>query len=262
MGKSIKVKRSGGWKSAGIITAVIGAVSTVAAALIGTAWFPEVVGIKSGEIHVKRTVAYARIEYFRDARKIDSAFQAKTVGLQGSVVRKERSLFDEGLYVRGYYLKPHKSEKMVLQAHTSGITDVTPIIPPIAEFGVEAYDKSQGTSLSYQLNTKDVDYVLVAHHYYNGYQFSEKSGKYESDGGMHIDHLTDEAVLVFDFTALNYKALLKGEPKIWIREKQGEQPRQVPSTYNNGVIASDSIMSPPVGAHVYCDWEWASEDEQ
>ncbi len=247
------------------VSALIGAIGTIFAAtvagLVTTDWFPELLGYRTSEIHVKRTELYARILYFQDRAKGGIPFQKKRVGLDGSQSQREVQLFDEALYIRAYYLRRHKVEKMPLAASSSGIVDVTPIIPSAAEFDTEMYDDSEGAILHYLLDIKDKEYVLIAYHYYNGYQYNKTHNRYESDGGIHIKFPTDEVIVIFDFTALNYssKYLLRSDPKLFIRPAKGEKRRQLPATYVKGVLVSSPILKPPVGAIIHADWEWSSE---
>ncbi len=243
----------------GIIVALIGALSTIAASVFGTEWFPELVGFRSNHIYVNRTILYARILHFRDRERGATPLLRKPLGLVGSQSRHEEDLFDEALYIRAFYLKKHKATAIALGAHSSGIVDVTPIIPSTGNFVTEAYDKSDGRTLDYHLDIKDKEYVLVAHQYYNGYQYNPKKKQYESDGGIHIDHPTDEAILVFDFTGLDYTTIIRGEAKAWIKPPNGEKARQLPATFENGVLTTSPVKNPPVGSQIYCDWEWSTE---
>ena len=245
------------------VSALIGAIGTIFAAtvagLVTTDWFPELLGYRTSEIHVKRTELYARILYFQDRAKGGIPFQKKRVGLDGSQSQREVQLFDEALYIKSYYLRRHKVETMPLGGFSSGIIDVTPIIPSEAGFDTDAYDKSGGHTLPFTLDIKDKEYLLVAYHYYNGYQYNKKFNRYESDGGIHIKFPTDEVIVIFDFSALNYSSLLESDPKLFIRKAKGEEPRQLPANYVKGVLVSSPILNPPVDAIIHADWEWSSE---
>jgi len=245
-----------------LVGALIGALGTVFAAVLGTIvatdWFPQLIGIRSDSIHVERLVLYARILYFKDRSAGESPVITKKVGLKNSTLsRKVNPIFDEGLYMLSYQLLPHNVDILDHQVHTSGIVEATPIVPPTAVFDSDSYEEKDGKVLSYTINIKDKEYVLSAWHLYNAFQ-KNAQGKYESDGGIHIKYHTDEAVVIFDFSALDYATQISSPPVIWTKTEHDEQRELHPSAFNNGILVS-LIKNPEIGTKIICDWAWAIE---
>ena len=247
---------------------------TLALGIAGTAWFGD--WLKSHlfssspantTTSIKRAVVYAKILFFRDRRVGEPYMAQKTLKLIGGEIEKpSEQLYDEAFYLRAYYLHSAHPDRLKFEGHSSGIVDISPILPSSASFETHLYRQSGFQRLSYETEVRDQDYVLVAHHYYNGFQFNEKTSKYESDGGVHFSYAVDEAVIIFDFSALtNGKSdstfRLKGNPNLWIRRSHNEAPSVLESRFVNGVLTSKTIEKVGEGTHVYCDWEWETEKQ-
>lgn len=247
---------------------------TLALGIAGTAWFGD--WFKShfpssssanAPTSIKRAVVYAKILFFRDRRVGEPYMTQKTLNLIGGEIEKpNEKLYDEAFYLRAYYLHSPHPDRLKFEGHSSGVVDVSPILPSSASFETHLYRQSGFQRLPYETEVHDQDYVLVAHHYYNGFQFNEKTSKYESDGGVHFSYAADEAVIIFDFSALTNGASdstfrLKKNPNLWIRRAPNEVPSILESRFVNGVLTSKNIEKISEGTHVYCDWEWDTEKQ-
>ena len=244
-----------------LIAATIGGVFTFMTALLTTDWFPKLLGFKIDEIRLVRRITYARILYFRDRHKGEEPVIEKVIGYKDkeSNIRGKRKLYDEGLYIDAYYLTPHSQSNMGLHAHSSGLVSLTPIIPTKLNFFSEAYRMSKGANIQGTLDIKDRNYVVVAKHYYNGFQYNETKKAYESDGGVHIRHPTDSCTVIFDFSGIDYESLLKSRPVMKFRKISEEPYAEIPSTWTNGVLVAE-VTDLSVGTRIICDWEWTTEN--
>lgn len=220
-------------------------------------------------IHVKREIVYARILYFRDRELDPIPVMTKEVGRRDTIIRRERALFDEGQYIHAFYLHPHQVNTMQLHASSSGVCDVTAIIPGRIDFraGVHGYVSTDGGEMEFfpQLYDEHAneyrEYVLYALNFYNSYQYNESANRYESDGGAHIFYPTDEFQIIFDFSALDFPSHIPRDPKLWLVRSARSEKEPVNAHYENGVLVSEIIRNLDVGADVHCTWEWSSESE-
>lgn len=257
-----------------LLQIVLPPIVTLALGIAGTAWFGDWVkahfsssSSASATASIKRAVVYAKILFFRDRRAGEPYMTQKTLNLIGGEIEKpSEQLYDEAFYLRAYYLHSAHPDRLKFEGHSSGVVDVSPILPSSASFETHLYRQSGFQRLPYETEVRDRDYVLVAHHYYNGFQFNEKTSKYESDGGVHFSYAVDEAVIIFDFSALtNGKSdntfRLKGNPNLWIRRSPNEVPSVLESRFINGILTSTAIEKVAEGTHVYCDWEWETEKQ-
>jgi hypothetical protein len=246
-----------------ILVALISALTTILAtgvtAFITTDWFRDFVGLKSSDIVVRRMVVYARILSFSDKHKNEKPISDREIGLRGTSQRRKTELYDEGLYLHAYYLSPHIPNTMTLKAHSSGLVDLTPVIPQSEDFSKEQYEKTHGAEIECSVDIASKNYVLATYHYYNGFQYNERTKKYESNGGCHINYRTDEVTVVFDFSSLPYEKLIKQDPRLYIKKPGTDSPSQLPSTFKDGILVADIISKPPVSSHIYCDWTWSTE---
>lgn len=147
----------------------------------------------------------------------------------------------------------------MFKAHSTGIVNATPVMPASADFLTEYDEKTNGQGLEYYIDVNDTDLVVPATHYYNGYQYNPEKQRYESEGGVHIDHPTDEATIMFDFSALDQSQAVRGTPELFLKREHHGDPELLPATYQDGILKSGPIKNPPVGAYIYCHWEWHTE---
>jgi len=257
-----------------LLQIVLSSLVTLSLGIAGTAWFGD--WFKSyfsrsssanAAPSIERAVIYAKILFFRDRRVDEPHMIQKSLNLIGGEIEKpSEKLYDEAFYLRAYYLHSPHPDRLKFEGHSSGIIDVSPILPSSASFETHLYRQSGFRRLPYETDVRDRDYVLVAHHYYNGFQFNEKTKKYESDGGVHFSYPADEAVIIFDFSALtsgkpDNTFRLKGSPKILIRHSPNDVPSVLESRFINGILTSKTIEKVAEGTHIYCDWEWETEEQ-
>lgn len=252
-----------------LLQIILPSLVTLSLGIVGTAWFGDwfkqlfTAAPSPPTTTIERAVIYAKILYFRDRKVGEQHMIGKALQLAGGENIENEKLYDEAFYLRAYYLRTPHPDKLKFEGHSSGIIDVSPILPNSASFETHLYKQSGYQQLKYESNVQRQDYVLVAHHYYNGYQFNEKTGKYESDGGVHFSYPAEEAVVIFDFSAIDggmpeSEHRLKGAPRMWIKRPSGDRA-PVETRYTNGILTSVRIENIPEGTHIYCDWEWVTE---
>lgn len=229
-------------------------------------WFKNYIRPVDPPITIERAVVYAKILFFKDKKAGENPIIKKTLSLAGGEVTRDEDLYDEGLYLRAYYFRKPHPDKLSFEAHSSGIVDITSILPNAASFETHLYRQSGYKRLNHTVDVRNTDYVLTAYHYYNGYQFNEKANKYESDGGVHFPYPVDQAIIIFDFSAIqqeggrqDHQFRVIGNPKLWIRKPGDNTPTPLKVIFANGVLTSETITDIPQGAHIYCDWEWDTE---
>ncbi len=209
-------------RTGGIAVAIIAAVGAIVVAAIefGPTWIPIING-SSPELSIQRRILYMSLREFRDRRLDQKPFKQQAyVGLDNSTVRAAPTdLYDEAQYLDVLYLNPHETEEYVSELHSSGIADIDAVIPWNLRTTISRYDLSSGGELDYRLiltggtpsEPPFHNYVILSRHYYNGYQYD--GTVYQSDGGMDITYPTEEAILICDFTGLDYNNLLAKSPQ-------------------------------------------------
>jgi|GEM_PF-1659961 len=244
--------------------------ATVFAGLIGANWFGEWVVKKenppnsSQPIAIHRAIIYAKILAFRDREQGEKPLYTKKVRLAGNAIEQEITLYDEALYLETFYLQGSHANRVSLEGHSSGIVDVTPIVPQAAEFDLHHYEQSAFKHLSYTLDISKRDYLTVAYHYYNGFQFNPSGRKYESDGGVHFEYPVDEAVVIFDFSNVATQKRetpfrIRGTPVVSLKRSKDGPKEPVEFSYQDGILTTKSISNIQKGTHIFCDWEWETE---
>jgi len=247
--------------------------ATVFAGLIGANWFGEWVTNKenssnsSQPIEIHRAIIYAKILAFRDREQGEKPLYMKKLRLAGNAIEQEIPLYDEALYLKTFYLKGSHADRVSLEGHSSGIVDVTPIVPQSAEFDLHHYEQSTFKHLSYTLDISKRDYLAVASHYYNGFQFNSSGHKYESDGGVHFEYPADEAVVIFDFSNVvtqkrEIPFRIRGTPAVSLKRSKDGPKEPVEFSYQDGILTTRSISNIEKGTHVFCDWEWETEQHE
>lgn len=244
---------------------IIGGIFVIVAGVINNPRILEDLGYRKSEIEFERVILYAQILNFRDKKSNEGKpLFKKQVGLNETSVRKFIDIYDEALYIKAYYIKKHKVSEIELHATSSGITGINPILPNSYIFdqtAKEQYEKTKGKILNFKFNLKKgdsfIDYLLYKIYYFNAYQYNPTKKKYESDGGIHLDHHTDELIIIFDFSNLDYKNIFNSEPKIIQIKGQSHIPK--PAIYDKGIIVSEPILDIPKGSVFHCDWEWKIE---
>lgn len=250
-----------------------GFLATVLAGVFGGPWLGDWINgsINSSgtlpPVAIHRAIIYAKILSFRDRERDESPLYMKKLHLAGNAVETDIPLYDEALYLKTYYLKGAHANKIPLEGHSSGIVDVTPIIPPSAEFDVHHYEQSTLKHLSYTLDIAGRDYLMVAYHYYNGFQFNRSGRKYESDGGVHFEYPTDEAVVIFDFSNIITQKSeapfrIKRVPAVYIKRSKEGPKEPVEVSYQDGILTTKPISQIQKGTHIFCDWEWETEQRE
>jgi hypothetical protein len=247
--------------------------ATILAGVFGGPWLSDWIKGSIGAsgppppIAIHRAIIYAKILSFRDRERDEKPLHIKKLHLVGNAVEKEIPLYDEAIYLKTYYLKGAHANKISLEGHSSGIVDVTPIVPPSAEIDVHHYEQSGFKHLSITLDITGRDYLLVAHHYYNGFQFNRSGRKYESDGGIHFEQPADEAVVIFDFSNIVTQKSeapfrIKGTPAVFIKRSTEGPKEPIEVSYQNGILTTKSILQVQKGTHIFCDWEWETEQRE
>ena len=248
-------------------------IATVFAGLIGANWFGELVTKKenspnsSQTIAIHRAIIYAKILAFRDREQGEKPLYMKKLRLAGNAIEREIPLYDEALYLKTFYLKGSHMNRVPLEGHSSGIVDVTPIVPQSAEFDIHHYEQSAFKHLSYTLDISKRDYLTVAYHYYNGFQFNPAGHKYESDGGVHFEYPADEAVVIFDFSNVATQKRetpfrIRGTPSVSLKRSKEGPKEPVEFSYQDGILTTKSISNIEKGTHIFCDWEWETEQRE
>lgn len=247
--------------------------ATVFAGLIGANWFGEWVTKKENPSHstqpiaIHRAIIYAKILAFRDREQGEKPLYTKKLRLAGNAIEQEVPLYDEALYLKTFYLKGSYANRVPLEGHSSGIVDVTPIVPQSAEFDLHHYEQSAFKHLSYTLDVSKRDYLTVAYHYYNGFQFNPSGHKYESDGGVHFEYPADEAVLIFDFSNVPTQKRetpfrIRGTPAVSLKRSRDGPKEPIEFSYQDGILTTKSISNIEKGTHIFCDWEWETEQRE
>ena len=249
---------------------VTGSLATILAGLISASWFGDWI-IKPGgtvtpidPITIHRAVIYAKVLSFRDRERNETPVQSKKLHLAGNSVEKDILLYDEALYLKTFYLKDSHANKVTLEGHSSGIVDVTPIVPQSAEFDLHHYEQSAFKHLSYTLDMTGRDYLTVAYHYYHVFLFYPSGHKYESDGGVHFEYPADEAVVIFDFSNIVAQKgeapfRIKGTPSVFLKRSKESPKEPVETSYHDGIVTTKAIPHVAKDAYIFCDWEWETE---
>lgn len=247
--------------------------ATILAGVFGGPWLGDWIKERTSSpgavppVAIHQAIIYAKILSFHDREREEKPFYTKKLHLAGNAVEKSIPVYDEALYLKTYYLKGSHANKITLEGHSSGIVDVTPIAPPSAEFDVHHYEQSGFKHLSTTFDITGRDYLMVAYHYYNGFQFNRLGRKYESDGGVHFEQPADEAIVIFDFSNIVTQKSeapfrIKGTPTVFIK-RSSEGPREpIEVSYQDGILTTKSIFQIQKGTHIFCDWEWETEQRE
>lgn len=247
--------------------------ATILAGIFGGPWLGDWIKERinsSGSVPpvaIHRAIIYAKILSFRDRERDEKPLYMKKLHLAGNAVEKDIPLYDEALYLKTYYLKGSHANTIPLEGHSSGIVDVTPIAPPSAEFDVHHYEQSAFKHLNITLDITGRDYLIVAYHYYNGFQFNRSGRKYESDGGVHFEQPADEAIVIFDFSNIVTQKSeapfrIKGMPTVFIKRSSEGPKEPIEVSYQDGILTTKSIFQIQKGTHIFCDWEWETEQRE
>ncbi len=232
---------------------------------LASGWIDEALGLvfDRRSIHVERQVIYVQMRHFVDRESQPNGGIERKVGQSGSeVAETPRPVYDEAHYMKAYYLKPHRVEKMEVHSTSSGVCAVTPIIPERLQPDIHEYNRVDGARLDYDISLKTddgqyLDYVLYSLAFYNGYQFNEK---WQSDAGFHIDFPTDEFVMVFDFRGVDYADLVAGVPKLLLkRDGEATEITDPGAHFRGGVLHSPVLRDLRVGDEVQVNWKWRVE---
>jgi hypothetical protein len=219
------------------------------------------------EATVDRRILYARMLDFRDRRLKQTPIKNAQVGLRDTEIRNTpRDIYDEALYLDVLYLNAHTQDVLKASLQSSGITDLTALFPLGLSIDREGYERQGGRALKYDVMLKDTgpngdvvfhQYIVLGRHYYNGFQSNPDGRGYQSDGGIIIHTETKSAMLIFDFSALDYEKVFSVKPRLVLRREDRTQ-EEIPSQYRNGVLVGQS-HKPPLNSYILCDWEWATE---
>lgn len=131
--------------------------------------------------------------------------------------------------------------------------------------GCASFRAADYKSLNYKIDIKQRGYILMANHYYNGFQFNDGKQRYESDGGAHFPYGADEALLVFDFTSLivgsnTSKYMIKEAPHCFMDKPGHKSKEEVEATFRNVILTTKTVTNIPPESHILCDWKWATEN--
>jgi hypothetical protein len=140
-----------------LLQIVLPPIVTLALGIAGTAWFGDwfksQFSSSSPEktaVSIKRAVIYAKIQFFRDRRVGEPFLTQKTLNLIGGEIEKTgEKLYDEAFYLRAYYLNNPHPDSLKFEGHSSGIVDVSPILPSSASFETHLYRQSGFQRLPY-----------------------------------------------------------------------------------------------------------------